>query len=180
MEKQIIKSKFRLATKSLFLTYSNVNITEYFSEDDILQQLKKILIKRNINITVFNISQEISSRNKHFHVFLLLDKKLDTTNKRIFDLKRGKVFFHGNYQSANSKKNLVKEKNVVKQQNKKIVLNNKKKITLTGTMLVTLKYCLKEIRFTWTNISWKSLKEIYSTNSDDFYSQLLQNTLQLY
>ena len=76
MEKQIIKNKFRLATKSLFLTYSNANITGYFSEADILQQLKEILIKRNINITVFNISQEISSRNKHFHVFLLLNKNL--------------------------------------------------------------------------------------------------------
>jgi hypothetical protein len=171
--------QFRLATKTLFLTYPNKNITKYFSEKELLEQLKIILKKRNINIIVFNVSQEINANHRHYHVFLVLDKKIDSINKNVFDLTYKNMKFHGNYQSANKKTNRKEntKKTLVKEKKTKIVLNNKKIVTFSKTMIIVLQYCIKEIRFTWTNISWNSLKQLYPEN---FERSLLEKTLELY
>ena len=103
MENKSNKSTFRLATRSLFLTYNSPIIVNCLSEKNIFDQLKNILEKRNLKIILFNVSQEINSKNPHYHVFLLLDKKLETRNKKILDLKYGELIFAGNYQTGNRK-----------------------------------------------------------------------------
>jgi hypothetical protein len=94
-----MNKKFRLCSKSLFLTYPKTNI----SVIEVKEQLEKILIK--YKVSEYAIAKELhQDGTPHIHVWIKLIKKLDTTNQRLLDLTIEGSSYHGQYENAKKDK----------------------------------------------------------------------------
>lgn len=86
-------SKFRIAAKKLFLTYSKVN--PEITTQEILHQLQK-----NPSLYEFRyvIAKELhKDGGVHFHVVLIQHEKVDIRNLKTLDIQYQERNFHGNY-----------------------------------------------------------------------------------
>ena len=99
MKKDTKEKRFRLHSKSLFLTYPKANIPVEKAKE----QLSKILIKNKIS--EFAIAKELhKDGSPHIHAWVKLTKKLDTINPRLLDLSDGEKTHHGEYENAKKDK----------------------------------------------------------------------------
>jgi len=87
---------FRLAAKQLFLTYPICPL----KAETVLSQLQDI-----VPVVDYIVAEEKHADGQpHVHVYLKCDKKIDTTNARLFDLTcpDDGTIYHGNYQGCTS------------------------------------------------------------------------------
>ena len=104
--------KFRLQTKKLFLTYSQVGNLPI---QEVLVQLKTILdcytvveylITREEHTEGISLSDG-EEKGKHFHVFIETAKRVDIKMSSRLDLFWEGKCFHGNYQAAKQKNSTI-------------------------------------------------------------------------
>lgn len=97
MENPAILRKFRISSKSWFLTYPQCPLTK----DQVLDLLKA----KNKPIKGIVIARELhEDGHPHIHAFVQLTKEFNCQNPRFWDLDK----YHGNYQSAKSLTAVVK------------------------------------------------------------------------
>ena len=99
--KSIMKNykKFRLCSKSLFLTYPKIDI----SVIEVKEQLEKILIR--YKISEYAIAKELhKDGTPHIHAWIKVIKKIDSTNNRLLDLTKDNKTHHGEYENAKKDK----------------------------------------------------------------------------
>ncbi|QCB65765.1 replication-associated protein [Hibiscus golden mosaic virus] len=93
------KGSFNLYAKNFFLTYPKCSLTK----EQVLSQL--LGLETAVNKKFIKICRELHENGEpHIHVLLQFEGKLQTTNKRFFDLvsPSSSAQFHGNYQGAKS------------------------------------------------------------------------------
>ncbi len=127
------KKSFRIASKSLFLTYPQTDLDLYETKE----QLESALV--NNSLTSFALSKEkhVDGSN-HIHVWLKLEKKLNTTNPRLLDLIEDGQVKHGQYENARKDKSsmeyVLKEITSKKDENYLVSEDLKERITDEGSL----------------------------------------------
>ena len=98
------KREFLLSTKSLYLTYSNCNL----SLSDALDQLKDILSFYNV-IDFVLVREYLENDQPHLHAYLKMAKKCNITSSNFLDLKNvdGEIY-HGIYRSARKRYSVIR------------------------------------------------------------------------
>ena len=106
------KKSFRLSAKKLFLTYSQIgNMPIQLAIEQIISNLNsynvvEYLITREEHSEGLSLSDGID-KGKHFHVFIETSKKSNIINPNRLDLEYENQIFHGNYQVAKQKDNVI-------------------------------------------------------------------------
>jgi len=105
MNKETTKTKFRLQSKNLFLTYPKIesNLTKEF----ILKQLQGRFITNKINNYIIAL-EDHKDKTKHMHVLLMLNKRCDIKRQNYLDLNLNENVYHGNYQSVRNIEKVIK------------------------------------------------------------------------
>jgi len=140
------KTKFRLYSKKIFLTYSQINkdinldIQDIQIKKNILKQLEEKIEKRNTKIEEYVLSLEHHlDGNKHIHVFLEFFKRVDIRNHTFFDISINEnKNIHGNYQVGKNKFSIISY--IIKTYNDYI--SNKKYSVKDGLLLRPLEHIL--------------------------------------
>ena len=119
MKKNNIKKEFRLYSKKMFLTYSQINksfdlnLEDLLIKQQVLQQLEEKIKNKTTKIKDYLISLEYhQDGNKHIHVFLELEKRIDILDSSFFDLifmddNKKEYIIHGNYQVGKNKDSIL-------------------------------------------------------------------------
>ena len=99
----IKKSNFRIASKKLFLTYSQCNLKPFECLNILEEKFKLYTIEKYI------ITKEYHADNKgeHIHVFIELAKKIDCKNQSFFNMHNNEIIFKGNYQGCKQKEKVI-------------------------------------------------------------------------
>lgn len=133
--KEIMKNykRFRLCSKSLFLTYPKLDI----SVKEAKEQLEKVLI--NYKISEYAIAKELhKDGTPHIHAWIKLTKKIDTTNNRLLDLTKENETHHGEYENAKKDKSSMEYvlKSINEQETFEYVVSDgiKARLTEEGTI----------------------------------------------
>lgn len=95
------EKNFRLSSKKIFLTYSQID--KNIKHQDILECLTKKLVIGEYLVAL----ESHQDGGLHAHVLLLLKKRCDIRNVNFLDLEYNGFAFHGNYQSAKQIKALI-------------------------------------------------------------------------
>jgi len=110
--------KFRLSSRKLYLTYSQID--DGLTKQEILEQLQT---KLEISDYVIALEKH-KDEGIHCHALLYLTKKCDIKNAHYLDIQYNNKTFHGNYQSVKNKnaviRYIVKENNYIKSNGVKI------------------------------------------------------------
>lgn len=97
-----MENKFRLCTKTLFLTYPKENNV---TKETIIHELRKNLEKNEVKWIVVGEERGDEDDNyEHFHCILELGKKINLKDPNRLDING----VHGNYQSSRNKKAAIK------------------------------------------------------------------------
>lgn len=94
-------NKFRLSSKKIFLTYSQID--KNIKHQDILECLQKKLLIGEYLIALENHQDG----GLHAHILLLLKKRCDIRDANFLNLEYNSFAFHGNYQAAKQIKALI-------------------------------------------------------------------------
>jgi Geminivirus Rep catalytic domain. len=88
------KSKFKLNTKNIFLTYSKCNL----GKDKIHNHIKQLMIskKKEISYIISNTENHQDHKEIHTHVLFQLTKRTTFNGERFFDIEG----FHPKIESA--------------------------------------------------------------------------------
>ncbi len=102
------EKKFRIRSKSYFLTQPNCGL----SPEEGKEKIEEIIKKEETNLSLLLIGQEKhkDESKEHLHCYLELKKTFRTQNPFVFDLKSSeKKKQHGNYQSARNKRKVINQ-----------------------------------------------------------------------
>jgi len=119
--------RFRISSKRLFLTYSQ--IATNLTKENILEQLQ---IKLNIKEYIVALEEHNETLGRHAHVYLELRRKCDIKNNAWLDLEHEGLTYHGNYQAVRSKdaviQYVIKEKNYIKSKGIHVFIDKEGKV----------------------------------------------------
>lgn len=106
-------NKFRIRSKTFFLTQPQCNLSPEQAKNIIKAIFKKNSPENSIIALLISQEKHKDPSKDHLHCYLELKNTFKTQNPTIFDLKNEnldlseKKVFHGNYQNARNKKNVI-------------------------------------------------------------------------
>lgn len=143
MCKIIKKKEFRLQAKNLFLTYSRCDIS--------IEKVIKLLYQKLINYKIINYVLAVENhatqkeKSTHIHVYVGLEKALDTRNQNFLDLHSNEEIFHGNYQTTKNASKCIEYilKDVFDISNTdQVLISDKLKAQVTNAGYITYKQAM--------------------------------------
>jgi len=95
------EKKFRLATRGLYLTYSQCPATK----EEALAAIQALAANKGWELIKYLVGQERHEDGGfHLHCFFKFHNKLDITNVRLFDLESDGIVYHPNIQGAHDER----------------------------------------------------------------------------
>jgi len=131
----------RIATKKLFLTYSQCPM----SIESCFTALKQILKEQGRNIIDYALSTEKhQDGSSHIHAYIELDKRIDTKNMRVFDISWEDKVYHPNILKSKYKAACVEYilKDITDLNSSDFIVSKalKKMLTMQGNKVKVLSY----------------------------------------
>ena len=95
------EGKFRLNSKSFFLTYPRCELEPKL----FFELLSKVVEKhgRKVQVCVSSSEDHKTTEGKHIHSYFVLDKKIDVSSQTYFDISYGNCVYHPNIQKPRNK-----------------------------------------------------------------------------